>query len=139
MGATRKGVQSAIEDSLKLGARPETQANDTTTPDDPFIEIIPPAGQYVFLQCLTVDVGTDGDLVELQVLCEDGVWRRVTRLKCIANTGSTKGFANLKLDKIVWAKEEYKVAKGDGVNPRVRLMSRGTGPWGADIQYFFGS
>jgi len=138
MGVTRKGLQLALGATLALGAKPETQANETTTPDDPFIEIIPPSGQYVYLQCLTVDVGTDGDSVELQALCTDGVWRRITRLKCIANTGSTKGYANLKLDKIIWAKTEYEVEPGDGVNSRVRVVSRGTGPWAADMQYFFG-
>jgi len=135
----QKALRVALREELSLGAKPESQANETTKADDPFIEIVPPSGQYVYLQCLTVDVGTDGDSVELEVLCTDGIWRRVTRLKCIANTGSTKGFANLKLDKIMWAKTEYDVEAGDGVNSRVRLVSRGTGPWAADIQYFFGA
>jgi len=121
---------------IMLGAEPETEYNSTTTVDDAFINIIPPSGQYVYLMCITGNVGTDGDVVELQALCTDGVWRTVVRLKMLANTSVVKGFPNLKLDKIKVAGTEYDVEVGDGVNPRVRLVSRGTGPWEATIEYF---
>jgi len=54
----------------------------------------------------------------------------------IANTSMVKGFPNLKLDKIKVAGVEYDVEVGDGTSPRVRLVSRGTGPWEATIEYF---
>jgi len=123
---------------MMLGAMPETEYNSTTTTDTAFISIVPPSGQYVYLMCITANVGTDGDVVELQVYCTDGIWRTVDRLKMLANTSMIKGYANLKLDKIRVAGVEYDVEIGNGINPRVRLVSRGSGPWEASIQYFCG-
>jgi len=124
---------------MMLGAKPETDFNSTTTADDAFITVAPPAGQYVYLMCITANVGTDGDVVELQVLDVDGVtWHTAERLKMLANTSMVKGYPNLKLDKVRVAGVEKSVKAGDGTTATVRLVSRGTGGWEASIQYFCG-
>jgi len=124
---------------MMIGERPETDFNSTTTADDPFITIAPPAGQYVYIMCITANAGTDGDVVELQVLDVDGVtWHTVERLKMLANTSAIKGYPNLKLDVVRVAGVKKSVKPGDGATETVRLVSRGTGPWEASIQYFVG-
>jgi len=130
---------SAISAPMGLGEKPETEYNSTATADDAFIQLVPPSGQYVYLMCITANVGTDGDSVELQVLCTDDIWRIVDRRKMLANTSMVKGYPNLKLDKIRVAGTEYAVKPGDGTIATVRLVSRGTGGWEASIQYYFGS
>jgi len=144
----RKGLRQVIREELatiddyrdevySLGARPETDYNETTTPGDPFLTIAPPIGQYVYLMCITANVGTDGDEVEVQALDVDGVtWHIVDVLKMIANTSMIKGYPNLKLDKIKVAGVEKSILAGDGTTATVRLVSRGTGPWKASIQFF---
>jgi len=57
-------------------------------------------------------------------------------LKMLANTSMIKGYPNLKLDKVKVAGVEKSILAGDGVNPRVRLVSRGTGGWEASIMYY---
>jgi len=127
-----------ISTPMGLGAKPETEYNSTATADDAFIQLAPPSGQYVYLMCITANVGTDGDSVELQVLCTDDIWRTVDKLKMLANTSMVKGYPNLKLDKIRVAGVEYAVKAGDGTTATVRLVSRGTGGWEASVQYYFG-
>jgi len=134
----RAVFREVLREEFALGAKPETDYNSTTTADDAFINIIPPNGQYVYLMCITANVGTDGDVVELQVLCTDDKWRIVDRLKMLANTSMIKGYPNMKLDKIKVAGTEYTVKEGDGTTAIVRLVSRGTGGWEASIQYFCG-
>jgi len=130
-------LRALIRDEFALGVKPETDYNSTTTPDTPFITIIPPSGQYVYLMIVTCNVGTDGDEVELQALDVDGItWHTVDVLKMIANTSMIKGYPNLKLDKVRVAGVEKSILAGDGTTATVRLVSRGTGPWKASIQYF---
>jgi len=131
------GALDKIKDLFAIGAKPETDFNSTTTVDTAFLSIVPPSGQYVYLMCVTANVGTDGDVVELQALDADGVtWHTVERLKGIANTSMIKGYPNLKLDKVKVAGVEKTIKAGDGTTAIVRLLSRGTGPWEASIQYF---
>jgi len=130
-------LRAALKDEFALGVKPETDYNSTTLADDAFLTIVPPSGQYVYLMCITANVGTDGDVVELQVLDVDGVtWHTVDRLKMLANTSRMKGYPNLKLDKVKVAGVEKSVMAGDGTTATVRLVSRGSGPWEASIQYF---
>jgi len=124
-------------DALAIGVKPETDYNSTTTVDTAFITVVPPSGQYVYLMCITANVGTDGDVVELQALDVDGVtWHTVDRLKMLANTSMVKGYPNLKLDKVKVAGVEKSIKVGDGTTATVRLVSRGTGPWEASIIYY---
>jgi len=135
--AMREELPPIIRNEFALGVRPETDYNSTTTPDDPFITIIPPSGQYVYLICITANVGTGGDEIELQALDVDGVtWHTVDVLKMLANTSMIKGYTNLKLDKVKVAGVEKSIKAGDGTTVTVRLVSRGSGPWKASIQYF---
>jgi len=130
-------TKNDLIDALAIGVKPETDYNSTTTADTAFINIVPPSGEYVYLMCITGNVGTDGDVIELQALDVDGVtWHIVDRLKMIANTSMVKGYPNLKLDVIKVAGVEKSIMAGDGTTATVRLLSRGTGPWEASIQYF---
>jgi len=115
-------LRAALKDEFALGVKPETDYNSTTLADDAFLTIVPPSGQYVYLMCITANVGTDGDVVELQVLDVDGVtWHTVDRLKMLANTSMMKGYPNLKLDKVKVAGVEKTVKAGDGTTATVRL------------------
>jgi len=138
MGATRKGVQSAVEEALKLGGRPEIAYGEQTTADASIIELVPPLNHYVYLQCLTASVGTEGDQVDLQVLCEDGVFRTIYKPKLLANTSFVKGFPNLKLDRVFIAGTWYAVQKGDGTTVTFRIVARGTGAWEVSLEFYFG-
>jgi len=125
---------------LRLGAKPEPAWNETSTADQAFVTVTPPADQYVFLMLVFGNVGTDGDVIELQAYCQcHSAWQKFLRLKCLANTTIIQGFPNMKLDKITLAGEEHTIAKGDGENPRFQIVSRGTGPWEAGVIYFVSS
>jgi len=129
-----------MKKALSLEAKPEPAWNETTTPDEAFINVVPPADQHVYLMILFGSVGTDGDALELQIYCEcHSAWQKFLRVRSLARLPIAHAFPNMKLDKVWTLEAEHIVAKGDGESPRFRVVSRGTGPWEAGVIYYSGS
>jgi len=129
-----------MEDTLGLGAKPEPPDYNKITVAGTIIEAAPPpAGQYVYLQCVTANAGADGDVIALEVLDKNGVdWRRFLALKFLGKTTIIKGFPNIKLDKVRVGGAKYDVKVGDGSTKVLRAVGEGTGPWEVTLEYFFG-
>jgi len=129
-----------MEDTLGLGGKPEPPDYNKITVAGTITEAAPPpAGQYIYLQCITANAGADGDVIALEALDEDGVnWRRFLALKFLGNTTIIKAFPNIKLDKVRIGGSTYNIKKGDGSTKVLRAVGEGTGPWEATLEYYFG-
>jgi len=129
-----------MEDTLGLGGKPEPPDYNEIATAGTIVEAAPPpAGQYIYLQCITANAGADGDVIALEALDEDGVnWRRFLALKFLGNTTIIKAFPNIKLDKVRIGGTTYNVKVGDGSTKVLRAVGEGTGPWEATLEYYFG-
>jgi len=138
MGATREEILEALKAAFSLEAKPEIAYNETSTADEAFLTIVPPAGEYVYLMSFIGSVGSDGDRIEMRVLDKDGVERTVFNPRALGNTPVGIGAPNLKLDKVRVGADEYAVKPGDGETEVVKFYSRGTGPWNLTVIYYCG-
>lgn len=129
------GVKN-IAEIFGLGGRAEIIYGYTTIADSEIVSIIPEPAKYVYLISITCNVGSDGDILDCQILDKDGIWRSFLRLKLLGNTSIVWGAPNIKLDKVNIAGTVYEVYKGDGVTKTFRIVSRGTGPWECTVLYF---
>jgi hypothetical protein len=95
------------------------------------VSFAPSPGKYPILVLFEGTTDTDGNTIELQVLCTDNVWRTFLKVRFLGKTAFAMGFPSLKLDKVNIGGTEYAVKAGDGATATLKAVAGGSGVWEA--------